>query len=261
MASNFTRWSEFVELTALKQDWDILRLDLRGHAESQTRGRLNFRRWCNDLLEILQAENSERALLVGHSLGAQIAMQFAAHHPERTLGLAVIDPIFPQALIRRMRTFKRFRYLLWVVLAPIMLANAIGIHRRHIPRRDLRVLDENTRKNFLDVGKLEEMVQNYGSPWPDLRHFPTANYLQELQATVQPLPPLQQIQAPLLALLAESPTYTDPLLTQKLIEQLPNAEIAKIDAFHWPLTEKPHQTREAIELWCTQHFMETPLAK
>jgi pimeloyl-ACP methyl ester carboxylesterase len=37
-----SRWSEFVEHTSLKQTWDLLRPDLRGHGESFPRGRLSL---------------------------------------------------------------------------------------------------------------------------------------------------------------------------------------------------------------------------
>jgi len=45
MASNLTRWSELLEHTSLKNDWDVLRLDLRGHGESMRRGKLNMEIW------------------------------------------------------------------------------------------------------------------------------------------------------------------------------------------------------------------------
>jgi pimeloyl-ACP methyl ester carboxylesterase len=44
MASNMTRWSEFVEQTGLRDSWDLLRLDLRGNGRSISRGRITMRR-------------------------------------------------------------------------------------------------------------------------------------------------------------------------------------------------------------------------
>ncbi|NIO41475.1 MAG: alpha/beta hydrolase, partial [Burkholderiales bacterium] len=57
MASNMTRWSEFVELTSLKNSWDILRLDLRGHGQSFYRGKLSAEIWSRDLVHILDHES------------------------------------------------------------------------------------------------------------------------------------------------------------------------------------------------------------
>ena len=56
LASNLTRWSELVAHTALKDDWDILRLDLRGHAGSHDRGRIGMDEWCADLSAVLASE-------------------------------------------------------------------------------------------------------------------------------------------------------------------------------------------------------------
>jgi len=98
VASNMTRWSEFVEQTILTKSWDVLRPDLRGHGESFSRGTLNLEIWCKDLRDILDAEGYDQALLIGHSLGAQVAIQFAARYPARVTALAIIDPVFHVAL-------------------------------------------------------------------------------------------------------------------------------------------------------------------
>lgn len=70
VASNMTRWSEFTEQTTLAQTWDLMRLDLRGHAGSLWRGRISMEIWCDDLAAILDAEGYDRAVVGGHCLGA-----------------------------------------------------------------------------------------------------------------------------------------------------------------------------------------------
>jgi len=250
VASNMTRWSEFVEFTTLKQSWDILRLDLRGHGESFRRGTLDADRWCEDLRNILDAEKCAQALLVGHSLGAQVAVQFAARFPARVRGLVLIDPVFHQALRGGMRTASRLKPLIRLLIGSIRLLNALGLRRRHIPNRDLRQLDEATRAKLLNLGKQEEMVALYSSPWEDLKFFPTASFLQELLEMVRPLPQLASLPTPILALLSTGITYTDPSVTRRILSGHPDMTIVTIDAYHWPLTEKPQAVREAIERWC-----------
>ncbi|HEY6236050.1 MAG TPA: alpha/beta fold hydrolase, partial [Candidatus Elarobacter sp.] len=83
MASNLTRWSEFLEQTTLKSEWNIVRPDLRGHGESIMRGRIGMEIWSGDLVELLDAEHGERAVFIGHSLGAHLALHFAARFPTR----------------------------------------------------------------------------------------------------------------------------------------------------------------------------------
>ncbi|HYA37556.1 MAG TPA: alpha/beta hydrolase [Candidatus Methylomirabilis sp.] len=252
MASNMTRWSEFVERTTLKQSWDIMRLDLRGHGESFWRGALGIDRWCEDLENILDTEGYAQALFIGHSLGAQVAVRFAARRPARVRGLVLIDPVFHQALRGGMLTASRMKPAIRLLIGWIRLLNGFGLRRRHIPNRDLRELDEATRSRFLNLGKQQEMIALYSSPWEDLKFFPTASFMQELLEMIRPLPPLSSLPMPILALLSTGITYTDPVLTRQMLADHPQTEIVTIDAYHWPLTEKPEQVREAIERWCEQ---------
>ena len=251
MASNMTRWSEFVEQTTLKQSWDILCPDLRGHGESFRRGRLNMDLWCGDLLTLLDAEGGDRVVVIGHSLGAQVAVHFATRHPTRVRGLVLIDPVFHQALRGTLRTVSLVRPAIEWVVSVMLFLNRLGLRHRHIPSRDLRKMDEATRAKLLKAGKQQEMIELYSSPWEDLRFFPVASYLQEMLEIIRPLPPLSQIPAPILALLSKGITYTDLETTRRVLSEHPRTRIETIDAYHWPLTEKPAQVRTAIERWCT----------
>jgi pimeloyl-ACP methyl ester carboxylesterase len=185
-----TRWSEFLEHTTLKSSWDILRIDLRGHGQSLCRRKLGMEIWCRDLLRILDDEGYPRAVLVGHSLGAQLAIHFAHQHPAQVSGLVLIDPILAPPSTWTMRSRRVLTPALRMAIASIRLLNRLGLYRRHIPERDLRALDEGTRVELLAAGKMDEMVRKYKSLWPDLKHFPTANFLEEIIETVRPLPTL-----------------------------------------------------------------------
>jgi pimeloyl-ACP methyl ester carboxylesterase len=249
MTSNLTRWSEFIERTRLAKDWDIVRLDLRGHGESMVRGRIGMPIWSNDLADLLDAEGYERAVLVGHSLGAHLALHFAARYPTRVHGLVLIDPVFPQALRRRQRWQARLRPLLVAAAGVVRFANALGLRRRRVPRRDLRALDERVRRELLAAGNAEEFVRRYSSVLADLRFFPLASYLQEVNEMLRPLPDPANIAAPILVLLSRGLTYTDPAATARLLDASTNITRVTVDAYHWPLTEAPDQVREAIERW------------
>ena len=249
MASNRTRWSEFVEHTTLKKDWDILRLDLRGHGDSMIHGRIGMAIWCEDLAHLLNAAGYQRTVLVGHSLGAHLALRFAARYPAGVAGLVLIDPVFPQAL----RPKKRWQAWMWPLLAlaaaVVRFANALGLRRREIPRRDLRALDEKVRAELLASGDAEEFVRRYSSGWADMKFFPVASYIQEMREMLRPLPDPASIAAPILVLLSRGVTYTDPAATEKLLDAAPNTKRVALDAYHWPLTETPDQVRETIERW------------
>ncbi len=254
VASNLTRWSEFVEHTRLKESWDMLRPDLRGHGGSFTRGHIDLETWSEDLLELLNAERYERAVLAGHSLGAQVALHFMSRYPERTAGLVLIDPLLRVALRGAAAWLPRLTPLLKGLIALIRFFNRLGLRRRHIPSRDLRRLDEVVRTALLSAGRHEEFVARYTSAWEDLKYFPTAHYLRELIEVVRPIPPLGELHLPVLVLLSRGVTFTDPKRIRQALAALSDVEIVDIDAYHWPLTEQPAVVREAIEDWCERNF-------
>jgi len=252
LASNMTRWSEFLEFTTLKNAWDILRIDLRGHGQSMCRRKLGMEVWCRDLLRVLETEGYPHAVLVGHSLGAQLAIHFAHDHPGQVSGLVLIDPVLGPPSVGAMRFKRVLAPTLRLAVVVIRQLNRLGVYRRHIPDRDLRALDERTRSELLDAGKVDEMVREYRSLWPDLKHFPTASFFEEILEMVRPLPSLASIAAPVLVVLSRGVTYVDPTVTRSMIRRFGQASTVAVDAYHWPLTERPVETREAIEEWCAE---------
>ena len=253
-ASNHTRWSELVEKTTLARDWDLLRPDMRGNGRSFYRGRLDLDVWSRDLKEILDAEEIARALLLGHSLGAQIAIRFAFDHLERVQGLVLIDPVVRQALIGKKRLISRTRPLFRLAVWMLQGLNALGVQRRRIPDRDLRELDRETRQALQSGRSADEIARRYSALGPILRCQPTANYLQQLLATTAPLPDLQAIDVPVLVLSSTGITFADSRINSKEIGRLPDVEFAAIEANHWPLTESPDEVRTAIEGWVNRRF-------
>ncbi len=249
LASNLTRWSEFVEHTALADRWDVLRVDLRGHGDSPTRGAIGLELWCDDLAAILAAEGHPRAVLVGHSLGAQVALHFAVRYPQNTAGLALIDPVFREALRGRWRMLAWFGPVIHVAALAVRAANALGLRRRTIARLDLRALDEMARRALGSKQAEAEFIRRYSSMRADLRSFRTAHYLQELVEMFRPVP-LDRIAAPVLVLLSAGGTFADPDAMRRCLRRLARVQVLRIDCHHWPLTERPVEVREAIESWC-----------
>ena len=63
----------------------LIAYDLRGRGDSDKPARgYDLAIHGQDLLGLLDHFGLERAILMGHSLGAGIAVRFAAHHPERS---------------------------------------------------------------------------------------------------------------------------------------------------------------------------------
>jgi pimeloyl-ACP methyl ester carboxylesterase len=253
LASNMTRWAEFVATTRLTDGWDILRLDLRGHGGSLHRGRVDMDTWCADLAALLRAEGVSEAVLVGHCLGANLALRFADCEPNLVLGMVLIEPMFRQALLGELARTAALRPLIAAVVPLLRGIAAVGLHRRHLDSLDLEQLDRETRAAMASSGS-PFPESRYASIREDLRSLPISVYLQDMLAVTGPLPDLSGIDVPTLALLSAGTTFTDPETTVRLLAAMPDCRIVRVPARHWIPTEKPDAMRRAIEDWCDGRF-------
>jgi pimeloyl-ACP methyl ester carboxylesterase len=250
LASNLTRWSEFVEHTRLADRHDIVRVDLRGHGESETRGAIRLEIWCDDLLALLDAEGAARAVLVGHSLGAQVALACAARAPQRVAALVLIDPVFRAALKGHWKWLARAGPLFAAAAAIVRGANALGLRRRAIPPLDLRELDRIARAALGSPEAEAEFIRRYSSTRADLRTFRSAHYLRELVEMFRPVADPRSVAVPALVLLSTGATFAAPDAMRRMAAEFPLGEVRTIDCHHWPLTERPDEIRGMIEAWC-----------
>ncbi len=251
LGSNLTRWSEFVANTSLRADWDILRPDLRGHGGSLDRGRIGMDEWCADLAAVLEAERAPRAVVAGHCLGANIAVEFARRDPGAVLGLVLIEPMLRDALRGSLSATARLRPLSVPVVWLVRALNALGIRRRRVAPLDLVELDRGTRA-AMSQGGSGTIARRHAAPWVDLATTPTAVYLQSLMAVNRGVADLEAIRVPVLALLSTGGALSDPVLTERRLRALPNCRVLRLAAEHWIPTEQPEAMRNAIEEWCTE---------
>ena len=250
LASNLTRWSEFVERTTLADERTLIRVDLRGHGDSPTRGPLSLELWSEDLLALLDAERADRAILIGHSLGAQVALACAARAPQRVAALVLIDPVFRSALHGQWKWLARAASLFVTAAALVRGLNALGLRRRSIPPLDLRALDELARASLGSPQAEAEFIRRYSSTRADLRTFRTAHYLRELVEMFRPLAAPESIAMPTLVLLSTGATFAALPEMQAIAARFPHAEVKTVACHHWPLTERPDEVRGIIEGWC-----------
>ncbi|MEU7834881.1 MULTISPECIES: alpha/beta fold hydrolase [unclassified Nonomuraea] len=98
------------ELTELlRRDHDVLTFDLRGHGLASAADHYSFETFLSDLTAVL-AELDAAPTLVGYSLGADLAVHYAAEHPGAVADLVLIDganpvpePFITEALLPEFR--------------------------------------------------------------------------------------------------------------------------------------------------------------
>jgi pimeloyl-ACP methyl ester carboxylesterase len=87
--------SDYTEPLAdeLVDSYTVYRYQQRGLAPSSTEGPFTVDAHISDVIAVLEAIGEQRVWLIGHSWGGHLALHFACAHPDRLLGLVVIDPL------------------------------------------------------------------------------------------------------------------------------------------------------------------------
>jgi flavin reductase (DIM6/NTAB) family NADH-FMN oxidoreductase RutF/pimeloyl-ACP methyl ester carboxylesterase len=83
------------QVAALASDYDVIALDMPGHGDSATppeNPRLSD--YAEAVRDTLDALGVNQAHIVGHSMGALVALEFALNHPERTLTVTAMNAVF-----------------------------------------------------------------------------------------------------------------------------------------------------------------------
>ncbi|MGD3112033.1 alpha/beta fold hydrolase [Streptomyces sp. YGL11-2] len=88
------------ELTELlRRDYDVVTFDLRGHGLASAADRYSFEAFLGDLTSVMaelgRLDLPEAPLLVGYSLGADLAVHYASGHPDTVAELVLIDGANP----------------------------------------------------------------------------------------------------------------------------------------------------------------------
>ncbi|KOO56782.1 acyl-CoA esterase [Rheinheimera sp. KL1] len=80
---------------ALAGQWQVINLDMRNHGRSDWHDSMSYALMAEDVKETLDHLGLEQVILLGHSMGGKIAMEFALRYPERVskLILADISPV------------------------------------------------------------------------------------------------------------------------------------------------------------------------
>lgn len=73
------------------ENFEVYLIDQRNHGRSPHSDEHNYLLLKKDLLEFMDDQNIEKAIIVGHSMGGKTAMFFAIDYPERVSNLVIAD--------------------------------------------------------------------------------------------------------------------------------------------------------------------------
>ena len=215
-------------LAASLHDWDALlpalatagyagyALDLLGHGESWKPQQLDsytseatfehMRGWIDSL------NLKQPAVLIGHSLGGYLALQFALHFPERVRALVLVNPFYTQNQLPAMLRFFLRR--------PLLNTNLIErtpywLFRILIDVTSLQFGNSNEQLHTLPEAVRIQTALDYKRAAPGIYNIPRT--LHDLT------PDLPRIKQPTLVLWGARDQTINPITFPLLVEKLSNA--------------------------------------
>lgn len=218
----------------------VLTYDLRGHgysdvpAEGYTPDDM-----AGDLLELLDALGIDRAAVVGHSYGADTALYFAHHHPDRVSAVVAIEAALPAMIHRRAREdWPGWRY--WT--------DVLERSGQPVPEEHRTDADYLLRQSLLvpkKWGPLQGLPRN---PKPFLRLLDETTMTRDVEVVGGlPLAEIERITVPVTLLYCESSAFDDTF--DYLIAHLPSVRPVLMPRTEWghfgPL-EQPEAVAEEV---------------
>ncbi len=242
-------------LTASLHDWDDLipvltdngyasyALDLLGHGDSpKPDERVYQMDWIfehfSNWMEALHLQ--EPAILIGHSLGGYVALEYARHLPAATRSLILVNPLY---------SYSQLPLLLRTVYRR---ANLSGLVAHRMPEWLVRFfVDISSVAMGHGIGALHSLpeksrvqtVLDYKRTAPGVYHIP--NNILDLT------PYLQEINVPTLVVWGARDQTLAPASFSRLVEFLPQARGEVLPAWH-----VPHQTNAEAFNQIVMKFLE-----
>ena len=243
-------WKYLVE--CFSDRYTILLWDYRGHGQSEgpeNPGQcdLSIGASARDLQRVMDDANVEKAVVLGHSMGCQVALELAIQAPDRVSGLVlmqgsagrVLDTFFDNPSSKRVHRFL------------MRAADRVGpkVDRFTGPLLNLPIAWEFTWR----LGLVDPYYTKREDFLPYLEHLgglDTRLFLHMVQEAHEhnAFPHLPDISQPVLVVAAEKDTFTPMWLSKRIARELPNADLLVLaDATHAAIIEQPDTINHRIE--------------
>jgi 3-oxoadipate enol-lactonase len=229
IGGNRTNWRD--QLPTFAAHFAAVAWDARGYGRSDDyEGPLDFGDFSGDLLRLLDHFRSDRAHLVGLSMGGRIAMDFHERHPERIASLTLCDT---RAGLGSMTDEQR-REFIRLRQEPLLAGKE---------PRDIAPAVAKTLVSASAVpGSYERLVESM-----TLLH--KESYLKSIAASVayRGEVQLEKIRVPTHVVVGADDTLTPPSVSRDMAGRIPGAKLTIIDqAGHLSNIEQPEKFNAAV---------------
>jgi len=233
-------WFDFVA-GAFTADYHVRALDQRGHGESQWADppSYSYERYAADLAEVVEKLDLRDFVLVGHSMGGTVSLEYAAAYPGRVAKLVIVDSTLQMtadrvAALRDVGSRQGSNY---------------ATREEFVARYRLRPAGTLAAR-----GIIRHLAQNSARQFPDgsWRHKFDRN-VYATRETADGLPRWNHIRIPALLVKAERSQRISPQVHAEVKARCPHVELAEIPrSDHHVTLDNPLGFVEAVRAFLTK---------
>ncbi|WP_049604162.1 esterase [Yersinia aldovae] len=210
----------------LHKDHNVIQVDLRDHGLSPRSPQVNYQEMAQDVLELLDQLEIEKAIIIGHSMGGKVAMAMTALAPNRIEKLVAIDIAPVNYPVRRHDQ----------IFAALNAVNAAGVTQRQEAAQLMREF-------IKEEGVIQFLLKSFqGGEW----RFNVPALWDQYENIVgwQPVPAWPH---PILFIRGELSPYVQDSYRDDIARQFPQAKAHVVAGTgHWVHAEKPDSVLRAI---------------
>lgn len=233
-------------LDPLSERLQLVYLDHRGNGRS---GRpppetLTFAQFCADLEALRIHLRHDQIMLLGHSYGGFIALEYAWRYPERVSHLLLVDTVaaldFDDEMQANLERIQPAPEILSALAAGAESDAALQQIVQTIAPLYFHTFDADRAKAAFQHIQWSAMANSRGV---------------EIMSSYNMLPHLPELHAPALCLVGASDFLALVPQVQRLAQGLPDAEMVVLDqAGHLPFIEQPDAFLQAVSSWLQQRI-------
>jgi pimeloyl-ACP methyl ester carboxylesterase len=240
LGENLRTWEKIEN--QLKTPYRLLLVDLPGHGQSPLPRRTNYshENLASLLWEFIEDVGAGDLMIMGHSLGGNLALRMAAMRPEKTKGLFLLSPSvfdtrgfpFPRLLTNN------------IFIRPFL--NAVIRRTVCSTKRLTKILQQAVfDETIVDEGLIQRIIK----PMVDNpKSYLTLIYLFRDSSRNRKLPNFHKIQIPVLVINGTEDPWVKPEEARRLVHLLPESELILLPfCGHMPQEEKPNEVARKLE--------------
>lgn len=233
MGGDLDAW-QYVRDKLLEKDYSAIAMDLRGHGYSDHPRKFESNRIENladDVAEIMDKENIQKVVLVGHCYGAVVAEHFVLRYPERLEKLILISG-----------TYRPPNY----IFGKAVKAAAVGISNLGAL---ISPKPYKPRHSDYPAGKFHKDYEWTGLV-KTIAHNSLRSYLLASKEILklQLEPELHKIKIPTLVIVGESDSIFPMKISEQIHKEIPESKFAVVkDANHVVILNNPNEVANLID--------------